>query len=136
MKTLILVCSLLLCFFSWALEDNPHAQVTLQSLSKDGKFYLAAIYKNDPHWHTYWKNPGDAGTALEMKFETQGKPLFFNELEWPTPKVYFDQGDLLAFGYDGEYALFFELSVEQVKKLENQNLIFKKNFKFIGIFKV
>lgn len=125
MKTLILICSLLLCFSSWAFEDNPHAQATLQSLQKDGKTYLAAIYKNDPHWHTYWKNPGDAGTALEMKFEAQGKPLFFNELEWPTPKVYFDQGDLLAFGYDGEYALFFELSEEQVKKLENQKLIFR-----------
>jgi len=121
-----------LCFYLFwaqsfnvnAIEQNSHAKVSLQSFVSAGRTYLAAIYKNDEHWHTYWKNPGDAGTPLEITLSLNGKPFTPTPLEWPIPQVFLEPGDMQAFGYEGQYALFFELSNDDLLKLNNKTLEF------------
>lgn len=105
----ILVLFLTLCSFSlFADEEIPKKPVetTLQQLKVNGKNILALSYKNYPHWHTYWKNPGDAGLPTEIKPEN----FEINEFPWPTPKRFIEKGDILAYGYDGTYTRFFEIS--------------------------
>ena len=43
-------------------------KMAAQSVKLDGQYYLAIFYQNEPHWHTYWKNPGDAGNTFIHKF--------------------------------------------------------------------
>lgn len=54
-------------------------------------------------WHTYWKNPGDAGLATRLRW-TLPAGFTAGPLEWPAPGR-FAQGPLVSYGYDGEVVL-------------------------------
>lgn len=71
--------------------------------------YLVVNYENYPNWHTYWKNPGDAGLPLKTKFTINGQPDPLEEMEWPAPKLYVEEGGIIAFGYSNAYSQFFRL---------------------------
>ncbi len=71
--------------------------------------YLALTLKNANHWHTYWKNPGDAGLAPKFKFIHDGAEIKLQALEWPSPKRFIEQGDIWAYGYSDFYTFFFQL---------------------------
>ena len=32
-----------------------------QGIGKDKPLTLGLVLQHQPHWHTYWKNPGDSG---------------------------------------------------------------------------
>jgi thiol:disulfide interchange protein DsbD len=64
---------------------------------------LAVTINHDEGWHTYWKNPGDAGIASTFTFSEQTKAH-----EWPVPKKYLEAGDILTIGYSGVKHFFFE----------------------------
>jgi len=82
----------------------------LQTMRIDGQAYLAINFKNNPHWHTYWKNPGDAGFGPKVQFTSlNGEPISFNALEWPSPGRYIEPGNIWAYGYEGEYSFFYQL---------------------------
>ena len=88
---------LLLSFSVMAAED--HATVSLQRHDKK----LIVTINHDEGWHTYWKNPGDAGIASSFKF---AKPL--KAFEWPVPEKHLEAGDILTIGYEGKQHFFFE----------------------------
>ena len=50
-----------------------------------------------PGWHTYWKNPGDAGFPVTIAVSPASKGLV-GPLEWPAPQR-IAEGDLTTFGY-------------------------------------
>ncbi len=56
-------------------------------------------FKIDPHWHIYWKNPGDSGTA--PKFKLQSEQADLSRPAWPVPKR-FMLGGLTTIGYENE----------------------------------
>lgn len=62
-----------------------------------------------PHWHTYWRNPGDAGLATEIRIESPAG-WSAGPIEWPTPRR-FAVGPLASFGYEGEALLPFRVQV-------------------------
>lgn len=84
--------------------------------------YIVTSYKNEKKWHTYWKNPGDAGLPLSVEFKLNGKAFSPVALEWPTPKKYIEQGNILAYGYEGSYQLFFKVPKSDVDDLKNAKL--------------
>lgn len=50
-----------------------------------------------PGWHTYWRNPGDAGIAPELEFSLpEGGEA--GPIAWPVPRR-IPEGPLMAFGY-------------------------------------
>lgn len=53
----------------------------------------------DEGWHTYWKNPGEGGMEISVKWELP-EGWTAGELEQPVPKR-FMTGDLPGFGYEG-----------------------------------
>lgn len=70
-------------------------------------FWVAIRLQIEDHWHSYWKNPGDAGmaTAIEWKLPEgfQSGPV-----EWPFPKR-FALDAMVGFGYEGDVMLLAQL---------------------------
>ncbi len=61
-----------------------------------------------PHWHTYWINPGDSGTAPRIVWTL---PDGFEpaDIQWPVPqKLPF--GPMVNFGYENKAVLLQEIS--------------------------
>jgi thiol:disulfide interchange protein DsbD len=63
---------------------------------------------HDPHWHSYWRNPGDSGLATQLDL-TLPEGFSAGAIEWPAPKRLFIP-PLANYGYDGEIVL--PLSIE------------------------
>lgn len=101
-------------------DKVPAKPVLMQAhiITHEGSRLLALSYQNKPHWHTYWKNPGDAGLAFKNEFTLQAKTLELEELEWPAPKVFLAEGDILGFGYEKEYSLFYKIPSNLAGPLE------------------
>jgi DsbC/DsbD-like thiol-disulfide interchange protein len=57
----------------------------------------------DKDWHTYWKNPGDAGMASSIRWELP-EGFSAGDIEWPTPHV-FGEAPEISYGYDGDLLL-------------------------------
>ena len=102
----------LLPFFAGADEAVPPVPVKFSVSYLDDRGLLALNYENHPGWHTYWKNPGDAGLPIKAEFRIDGREVAFEPLEWPAPKKFLEKGDIVAYGYDGAYSLFFTASPE------------------------
>jgi thiol:disulfide interchange protein DsbD len=64
---------------------------------------LGLRIRHDPHWHTYWRNPGDSGLATQLALEL---PAGFRAgaIEWPAPQRLFIP-PLANYGYEGEIVL-------------------------------
>jgi thiol:disulfide interchange protein/DsbC/DsbD-like thiol-disulfide interchange protein len=56
-----------------------------------------------PHWHTYWRNPGDSGLPTTLRW-TLPDGSQAGEIEWPAPKR-LPIGPLVNYGYEGELLL-------------------------------
>lgn len=123
----LIIPLLLLCFSPFAFsadEPVPAKPVAfgIQSFKKDSAEYLTLNFINHPHWHTYWKNPGDAGLAIKNVFTVNGKEIKFEEQEWPAPKRFIQPGDLWGYGYEGAYSLFFKLSKNDFNKYNGKTI--------------
>lgn len=90
----------------------PHARIRLipeRTAIKAGETIHIGIEQTiDEHWHTYWENPGDSGTAPEIDWNL---PTGFKtgDILWPTPhKIPF--GPLTNYGYEGRAVLLQTLT--------------------------
>lgn len=65
--------------------------------------WLGLVLQHQPHWHTYWKNPGDSGLATQLQWDVPPgiKP---GEIEWPIPQK-IAIGSLANFGYENQVLL-------------------------------
>ena len=65
--------------------------------------------EHKPHWHTYWKNPGDSGLPTTLTW-TLPAGVQAADIEWPTPSR-LPIGPLMNYGYDGTLLLPVKLSL-------------------------
>ncbi len=56
-----------------------------------------------PHWHTYWRNPGDSGLPTTLKW-TLPAGSSTTPIDWPAPQR-LPIGPLVNYGYEGELLL-------------------------------
>ncbi|QCE34809.1 DUF255 domain-containing protein [Acetobacteraceae bacterium] len=130
-----LLASALFTFFSASLpakalesvpQVTPQSHATLMTLEEnalkgsDGKkqiLHAGLFLSFAPQWHTYWRNPGDAGETPELTLELhsvaqQGKKELLgvsNEITaWETP-VRFSEAGLTTFGYENQVFLPLEI---------------------------
>ena len=75
----------------WKAARSP-ARATTATLVSDtdavapGKpFRVGLLLRMAPGWHTYWRNPGDAGAAAELKLDLP-KGVTAGPIEWPAPR--------------------------------------------------
>jgi thiol:disulfide interchange protein len=62
------------------------------------------------HWHTYWKNPGDAGKPTEISWQLP-EGVTAGAIVWPLPERFDLPADLVDFGYTGEVFLLTQLQI-------------------------
>lgn len=58
--------------------------------------------QHDPHWHTYWVNPGDSGIATKLTVQVPAG-VEVGAIDWPRPDR-FDLASIINYGY-GDRAL-------------------------------
>ena len=59
--------------------------------------------EHQPHWHTYWKNPGDSGLPTTLSWQLPAG-VRAGDIAWPTPKK-LPVGPLMNYGYEGKLLL-------------------------------
>ena len=84
---------------------------------------LGLRIRHDPHWHTYWRNPGDSGLPTQLEGFSAG------EIRWPAPQR-LPVGPLMNFGYEGEVVLPVPLTVPA--QLGRRELRFAGHAQWLG----
>jgi thiol:disulfide interchange protein DsbD len=100
---------------SWAAPAGAGAEVTTpqvraelvahapQGVMPGQPMWLGLKIEHQPHWHTYWKNPGDSGLPTTLEW-TLPSGVVSGEIEWPTPGK-LPIGPLMNYGYEGTLLL-------------------------------
>jgi len=101
-----------LCLLAFT-AGAAHTQVRLilsADTARPGDTVLVGVdLKMEPGWHTYWKNPGDAGIATKIEWQlppgvTAGKTL------WPLPEK-LPPVEVTTYGYNDEVILLVPLTL-------------------------
>ncbi|MFT4253185.1 MAG: protein-disulfide reductase DsbD family protein [Caulobacter sp.] len=71
--------------------------------------FVALRQKIQTHWHTYWRNPGDAGDATKIVW-TLPAGWTAGDIVWPTPERV-RVGPLQDYAYNGEVLLPVPITV-------------------------
>ncbi|MBW4091135.1 MAG: cytochrome C biogenesis protein, partial [Proteobacteria bacterium] len=66
-------------------------------------FHLGLLLRMAPGWHTYWRNPGDAGAAPDLHLVLPAGTVA-GPLAWPAPRVV-HEGPLTTYAYTGTLLL-------------------------------
>nr|BDT27937.1 thioredoxin family protein [Bacteriovorax sp. HI3] len=131
MRLTILFLLMTLSTFAFGADESVPAKPVkfgIQSFKKDSDEYLALNFENYQKWHTYWKNPGDAGLAIKNVFTVNGKEVKFEEMEWPAPRRFIEPGNLWAYGYEDNYTLFFKVSKADFNKYSGKSIQLKSTW--------
>jgi DsbC/DsbD-like thiol-disulfide interchange protein len=65
--------------------------------------WLGLAIDHAPHWHTYWKNPGDSGLPTTLQWQLPPN-VEAGEIAWPTPHR-LPIGPLVNYGFEGQLLL-------------------------------
>ena len=106
-----LAAAALLPFLAWAdaaVVTTPQARAELVAHAPEGlaagkPLMLGLKLEHQPHWHTYWKNPGDSGLPTRLEW-TLPAGVTAGAIEWPTPSR-LPIGPLMNYGYEGTLLL-------------------------------
>ncbi|MFT8719777.1 protein-disulfide reductase DsbD family protein [Acetobacter sp.] len=71
----------------------------------DRPLRIGLYFRLKPGWHTYWKNPGDAGEPVALSVTVSGSVTGKRDsIEWPAP-TRLPEGPLMSYGYTGDVLL-------------------------------
>ncbi len=99
-------------------HTSMHLLSDAASIRPGTTFTVGVVLTMDKGWHTYWKNPGDAGIATDIRW-TLPDGLSAGQIQWPVPQKKIDPGDVLFFGYSGETMLIVPISVAATARLSS-----------------
>jgi thiol:disulfide interchange protein/DsbC/DsbD-like thiol-disulfide interchange protein len=105
---------LLPLFSSENLVESESHPVTIEMLSEENSiqlgcpFWIALRFTIENHWHIYWKNPGDAGMPILIKWDLP-KGFEITTIEWPSPQQ-FIADSFVGFGYERESILLVQIT--------------------------
>lgn len=107
------LCGFLVATAALAAPAPSHVHASLvaaeNTIAPGQTFTVALRLVHEPHWHTYWLNPG---TGLATTINWQLPPGFrAGEILWPAPAVIKDHtGTITGNGYEGDTLLPIELT--------------------------
>jgi len=98
-----------------ALVKTEQVQAELVVHAPDGvtpgkTLWLGLLLQHQPHWHTYWKNPGDSGLPTQLQW-TLPAGMQAGDIAWPAPRK-IAIGTLANLGYEGEVLLPVPIKVD------------------------
>jgi thiol:disulfide interchange protein DsbD len=73
------------------------------------RMMLGLLLEHDPHWHTYWRNPGDSGLPTELEL-TLPDGVLAEPIAWPHPQR-FELAEIVNFGYGGRRLLPVSITI-------------------------
>jgi thiol:disulfide interchange protein DsbD len=96
---------------SSAFAAHTQARLLLNAAAAaPGTTVLAGVQlQMEPGWHTYWKNPGEAGEATTIKWQLP-PGVTAGEIEWPLPEK-IPPADITTYGYENEVVLLVPLTL-------------------------
>ncbi|MES2472890.1 MAG: protein-disulfide reductase DsbD domain-containing protein, partial [Pseudomonadota bacterium] len=112
MKHILLLLALFWSAPAFAQDDSPKVQARLiaedKAVAPGGSITIALEEQIAPEWHTYWKNPGDAGapTIIEWTLPAGWKA---DAIQWPRP-MRVPVGPLMDYGYEGKLWLLSRIT--------------------------
>jgi thiol:disulfide interchange protein DsbD len=71
-------------------------------------FLVGLVMRMRGGWHTYWKNPGDAGLPLRIAWRLP-EGFSAGPIRWPVPER-IPEGPIMSYGYEGEVLLPIEIT--------------------------
>jgi thiol:disulfide interchange protein DsbD len=105
---------------AWAAPTGASRHVKVELLSdvesvQPGRpFRLGLRMTMDEGWHTYWKNPGDSGLPLRVKWSLP-EGVTVGAVQWPVPEA-IAAPPLMSYGYGEEVVLPFEVTTDSSLK--------------------
>ena len=100
---------------AWAAASlrTPHVELHLEAEPtpvEPGKtLWVALRFDLIPHWHVYWRNPGDSGEAPRVRWQLPDG-WRAGEIHWPVPDR-IPVGPLVNLGYEGSVTLLVPIQV-------------------------
>ena len=96
--------------FSFAEKHVAASLVAERTAFVPGETTTVALrFVHEEHWHTYWKNPGEAGLPTTIAWKLP--PGFAaGPIRWPAPEIT-DTGGVLTYGYGGDLLLLVDIAV-------------------------
>jgi thiol:disulfide interchange protein/DsbC/DsbD-like thiol-disulfide interchange protein len=91
-----------------------------EGVSPGKPVWLGLVIEHAPHWHTYWKNPGDSGLPTTLTWQLPAG-VTAGEIAWPTPQR-LPIGPLVNYGYEGQLLLPVPAAVASDFKGESLNV--------------
>ncbi|MGA9117356.1 MAG: thioredoxin family protein [Bacteroidota bacterium] len=94
--------------------EELHTRVSLLadvvSAPPGGVFTAGVLLEMEKGWHTYWKNPGEAGLPTEVAWALP-PGMEAGEILWPVPTKYNESGEVLTYGYADRVLLLVPIRV-------------------------
>jgi len=81
------------------------------SIRPGERFDVALRLDTDPHWHVYWKNPGDVGMPPEVDWRAP-EGFEFGPMAFPPPRR-IPFGQFVSYGYEGEVYFLFRATAPE-----------------------
>ncbi len=76
--------------------------------------WLGLRFELIPHWHVYWRNPGDSGEAPRVDWQLPAE-WQAGDIQWPTPQR-IPVGPLVNYGYEDSVTLLVPMTVPAGQK--------------------
>lgn len=74
-----------------------------EGVSAGKPVWFGLVIEHAPHWHTYWKNPGDSGLPTTLTWQLPAG-VAAGDIAWPTPSR-LPIGPLVNYGFEGKLLL-------------------------------
>lgn len=117
----VILSALLLCAFcglAQAMDRAPKVHASLipetKAVAPGGTVTIALQEKIASGWHTYWRNPGDAGQPSEIQWSLP-PGWKAGAIQWPTPRR-LPVASLMDYGYVGRPWLLINLTAPATAK--------------------
>ena len=113
---------LLLAFYSLSIYsqiDTGHSIVSIHKISEQtDKNFIGIKVDLDDGWHTYWKNPGDAGGPIIVKILSPEK-VNIKKIYFPPPQL-IPYEPLMTYGYKEE--VLFPIEIENTHLIDEDTV--------------
>lgn len=91
-------------------SEHVEAQLIseVETIQAGAPFWVALRLVHDPHWHTYWVNPGDSGLETMIEWDLP-EGFGAGEIQWPYPER-IEMGGLVTYGFERDVLLMVEIT--------------------------
>lgn len=95
----------------WVKSSHLEAELVseYQQVQAGQQLTLALHTQHEPHWHSYWLNPGDSGLATSIRWRLP-EGVVAGDIQWPTPQA-IRVPPLVNYGYEDQVVLLIDLYI-------------------------